>query len=364
MNIERIVGAGPLKVKYKIISDVDFLYGNICFVYDGVEIGDYDDIVNLNDVHDWLNDFSQKKEMRNIGFLNGEPKESLLNFIYFQIVTFMTPECDFDSYESPPSLTLYRMNDIFHLDDNLSYSFLDKFFGILFDDFSINKQRFIWGSWKDRVPHEILLSTGYFEDLISEFSSSFMSSYPYKAHKNNDINKKNGILENVIGYGCLKFKYKVSDKSKAIGNFCIKNKDMEIGNYRSSVNLMNLSARLNEFSEKKNKRFIGFLDGDSSVDIFNFIYAQTVDSKNGLEQDGLSSHLACKMREIFYLSDCFSSSYFRKHHLILFNDKLIKKQRLICFRQEDEVLHDFLLEQDYFEELVMDFSRSLHESLK
>ena len=68
MNVEKIIGPGPLKIKYKIISSMDFLYGNICFMHDGVEIGDYDDVVNLNDVHDWLNDFSQKAAKDSLDF--------------------------------------------------------------------------------------------------------------------------------------------------------------------------------------------------------------------------------------------------------------------------------------------------------
>lgn len=190
MNIDRIIGVGPLKIKYRIVEHDDSLYGNICFVHEGVEIGDYDNIVNLNDVHDWLNDFSQKKEERVIGFLGGESKEALINFIYFQIMTFITPGSGFDSYKSPSSSTLYRMNGIFHLDDNMSYSFLDKFFGILFDDLSMKKQRLVWGRWEDKVPHEILLDIGYFEGLISEFSSSFVSAHPYRVWERNNPSKK------------------------------------------------------------------------------------------------------------------------------------------------------------------------------
>ncbi|WP_143326806.1 hypothetical protein [Vandammella animalimorsus] len=368
MNVERVVGIGPLKIKYRITAHVDFLYGNICFVYDGVEIGDYDDVVNLNDVHGWLNDFSKKKGQRVIGFLEGESKEVLINFVYFQIMTFITPEGECDSYESPSSSTLYRMGEIFHLDDNLSYSFLDKFFGILFDDFSMKKQRFIWGAWKDRVPHEILLDIGYFEGLISEFSSSLMETRPYIIYKKNNFDKRyrrrSGVIEDIVGAGCLKMKYKIFKENSPIGNFCIKNKDVEIGNYRESVNLMELGEKLNEFSKNKNKRFIGFLDGDSSVGIFNAIYMQIFGSKNGGEIMELSSSLACRVREVFCLSECFSSNYFRRCPVILFNDGLIKKQRLICFNQEDGLLHEFLLEQDYFEDLVRDFLRSLHESLK
>ncbi|WP_144011885.1 hypothetical protein [Vandammella animalimorsus] len=190
MNVDKIIGSGSLRIKYKIIACMDFLYGNICFVHDGVEIGDYGDVVNLNDVHDWLNDFSKKNDKRIIGFLDGESKDNLLSFIYFQIRTFIAPDGRYESYESPPSFDLYRMGEIFHLDDNLSYSFLDKFFGILFNDLSMRKQRFIWGAWGDRASHEILLDLGYFEELISDFSSSFAESSPYRIYKEIESRKK------------------------------------------------------------------------------------------------------------------------------------------------------------------------------
>lgn len=345
MNIERVVGTGPLKIKYRIISHADYLYGNICFIHDGEEIGDYNDVVNLNDVHDWLNEFSEKIELRKIGFLDGKPKELLLDFIYF-----------LDNYESPSSSILYRMNDIFNLDDNLSYSFLDKFFGILFNDSSMKKQRFIWGSWKDRVSHEILLDIGYFENLISEFSSSFTSTHPYEPKQEHEK------TENMIGSGCLKIKYKISDKNRLIGKFCFKNKDIEIGNYRDSVNLKNVSAKLNEFAKNKNKRCIGFLDGDSSAEIFNFIHEQATKNSDP-KKNGPLSYFSSQMKDIFYLNECFSTPYFRRHQVILFNDGLIKKQRLLHLNQKDGLLHEFLLDPDYLEDLVMDFSESLQSLL-
>ncbi|WP_143326050.1 hypothetical protein [Vandammella animalimorsus] len=367
MNVEKIIGPGPLKIKYKIISSMDFLCGNICFMHDGVEIGDYDDVVNLNDVHDWLNDFSQKGSKRFIGFLDGESKESLLNFIYFQIMTFITPDGRCESCESPPLLDLYRMGKIFHLDDHLSYSFLDKFFGILFNDLSMKKQRFIWGAWRDRVPHEILLDFGYFEELICDFSSSFVESLPYRAYKESESIKKESIkktkIEREIGLGDLKIKYKIASRDGAVGGFCIKFREIEIGDYGKRVSLLELGSKLNEFSKNRDKRVMGFLDGSSSSKLFEFVYGSV--SKNEQKGDAAEtlSALLYKMKKLFHLNECFPSSYSEKYPAILFDDGLVKKQRLICLSPIDGLLYDFLLEPGYFEGLVEEFSRSLRESL-
>ncbi|WP_144011886.1 hypothetical protein [Vandammella animalimorsus] len=163
----------------------------------------------------------------------------------------------------------------------------------------------------------------------------------------------------------MKIKYKVASRDGTIGGFCIKFKEIEIGDYAKQVNLLDLDEKLNEFSKNRDRRFIGFLDGDPSSKIFEFIYSNVPKgAREGRKAIEVSSSFPYKMRKFFHLNECFPLSYSEKYPVVLFNDGSVDRQRFIYFNPADGLLYDFLLEPNYFEGLVEEFSRSLRESLR
>lgn len=177
MNEEQIIGTGPLQLKYTVLESSRALYGGrLCFLHGDEVIGDYSDVVDFAEVEGKLRDFAARHERRVAGFLDGEPAEVVFDFLFEQVLPGDAPEggppaCPLAP--SSPHRYLYygRIQDIFHLDDALSFSFMDKFNGILFHDRLLGRQRFIWRACGAAV-REILLDADYFESLIADFSRS------------------------------------------------------------------------------------------------------------------------------------------------------------------------------------------------
>lgn len=174
LNEAQIIGAGPLKLKYAVLeSSRTFYGGRLCFLHGAEEIGDYGDVVNFAEVEGKLRDFSANRERRVAGFLDGEPAEVVFDFLFDQVL----PDggsyvCPLASLSEHRYLYHHKIQHIFHLDDALSFSFMDKFNGILFHDRLLGRQRFIWRACGGAVVREVVLDADYFESLIADFSRS------------------------------------------------------------------------------------------------------------------------------------------------------------------------------------------------
>lgn len=174
LNEAQIIGAGPLKLKYAVLESSRALYGGrLCFLHGDEEIGDYGDVVDFAEVEGKLKDFAANRELRVAGFLDGEPAEVVFDFLFEQVLPDDGPPvCPMASLSRHRYLYHHKIQHIFHLDDALSFSFMDKFNGILFHDRALGRQRFIWRACGDAMVRQVLLDVDYFESLIADFSRS------------------------------------------------------------------------------------------------------------------------------------------------------------------------------------------------
>lgn len=149
------------------------------------------------------------------------------------------------------------------------------------------------------------------------------------------------------------------------GHLCVWINGKPVGSFKEISTISISASYLRDFLGYSNSRFYAGSERMSRDELFNLLYWRFIcDDNEDIIFEGSDSYLYMhKFRDVFWLDDIGEYSFRDKIGMVLIDEPVLKRQRLIWKEFVSGVLNEFFMPKKYFDIVAKEFLNEFNNQI-